>query len=112
MRRSALALSLSFVFSASTAFAAVTVGEPAPGFTLTDSNGVSHNLADFAGKTVVLEWTNAECPFVVKHYDGKNMQTQQGKWTGEDVVWLTVNSSAAGKQGHVDGAAANAIMTA
>jgi hypothetical protein len=112
MRRSALVLALGFGFSTSAAIAAVTVGEPAPAFTLTDSNGVSHNLKDFAGKTVVLEWTNAECPFVVKHYDGKNMQTQQGKWTGEDVVWLTVNSSAIGKQGHVDGAKANAIMTA
>ena len=112
MRRSALVLALGFAFSASAALAAVTVGEPAPSFTLTDYNGVSHNLADFAGKTVVLEWTNAECPFVVKHYDGKNMQAQQGKWTGADVVWLTVNSSAIGKQGHVDGTQANAIMTA
>lgn len=111
MRAAAIILALCSMFSVAGATAAVAVGEPAPDFTLTDSNGVSHSLADFAGKTVVLEWTNAECPFVVKHYDGKNMQTQQGKWTAEDVVWLTINSSAAGKQGHVDGAKANAIMT-
>ncbi len=111
MPHSALVLALAFGFSASGAFAAVAIGEPAPRFTLTDSNGVSHDLKDFAGKTVVLEWTNAECPFVVKHYDGKNMPAQQGKWTGKDVVWLTINSSASGKQGHVDGAKANAIMT-
>lgn len=89
---------------------AATVGQPAPGFTLTDSNGKAHNLADFKGKTVVLEWTNHECPFVVKHYDAKNMQAQQAAATGDEVVWLSVNSGAPGKQGNVDGAGANAIM--
>lgn len=102
---------LSLALFAGTALAAVTVGEPAPNFTLTDSNGNSHQLSDFAGKTVVLEWTNADCPFVKKHYGGENMQAQQGKWTGQEVVWLTVNSSAPGKQGHVDGAGANAIIS-
>jgi hypothetical protein len=77
------------------------IGEPAPAFTLTDWNGKTRSLADFAGKTVVLEWTNHECPFVVKHYGGKNMQRQQADATGNDVVWLVVNSSAPGKQGHV-----------
>jgi len=77
------------------------IGEPAPAFTLTDWNGETHSLADFAGKTVVLEWTNHECPFVVKHYGGKNMQRQQADAAGNEVVWLVVNSSAPGKQGHV-----------
>ncbi|MCB1587453.1 MAG: redoxin domain-containing protein [Xanthomonadales bacterium] len=103
---------LSLALAASTGFAAVSVGEPAPNFTLTDANGQSHQLSDFPGKTVVLEWTNADCPFVKKHYGATNMQSQQGKWTGEEVVWLTVNSSAAGKQGHVDGAGANAVIAA
>lgn len=89
---------------------AATVGQPAPGFTLTDSNGKTHSLADFKGKTVVLEWTNHECPFVKKHYGAKNLQAQQGKATGDGVVWLAINSGAAGKQGHVDGAGANAII--
>lgn len=90
---------------------AATVGQPAPGFTLTDSNGKTHSLGDFKGKTVVLEWTNHECPFVVKHYGANNMQQQQAAATGDNVVWLSINSGAAGKQGHVDGAGANAVMT-
>jgi len=87
------------------------VGEPAPAFTLTDSNGVQHSLADFAGKTVVLEWTNHECPFVKKHYESSNMQAQQTAATADGVVWLSINSSAAGKQGNVDGSAANRLRT-
>ena len=90
---------------------AVTIGEPAPAFTLTDSNGQSHSLSDFQGKTVVLEWTNAECPFVKKHYDSDNMQAQQRAATADDVVWLVINSGAEGKQGHVSGTQANAIQT-
>lgn len=86
------------------------VGQPAPAFTLTDSKGKTHSLSDFAGKTVVLEWTNHECPFVKKHYAAENMQDQQSSATGDGVVWLTVNSSAPGKQGHVDGSTADRLM--
>lgn len=85
------------------------IGKPAPAFTVTDANGIARSLADFAGKTVVLEWNNPECPFVKKHYSG-NMQRQQKEATGQDVVWLTINSGKAGKQGHMDGAAANAYV--
>ncbi len=88
--------------------AAATVGQPAPAFTATDSNGKVHKLSDFRGKTVVLEWTNAGCPFVQKHYGAGNMQATQAAATKAGAVWLTVNSGAPGKQGHVDGAAANA----
>ncbi len=90
--------------------AAARVGEAAPAFSLADSNGKTHSLADYKGKTVVLEWTNHECPFVKKHYGPGNMQRQQADATAAGVVWLTINSSAAGKQGAVDGPAANAIM--
>ncbi len=93
----------------SAAAQASVVGQPAPGFSLTDSDGKTRTLAEFKGKTVVLEWTNAECPFVKKHYGARNMQTQQGDATSKDVVWLTINSGAPGLQGHVDGAQANAI---
>ena len=86
------------------------VGQPAPGFTLVDSNGKTRSLGDFAGRTVVLEWWNHECPFVGKHYGSGNMPKLQEEWTGRGVGWLVVNSSAAGKQGHVDGAHANALM--
>lgn len=92
--------------------AKATVGQPAPAFSLTDSQGKTHALSDFKGKTVVLEWTNAECPFVKKHYGAGNMQAQQGEATAGGVVWLTVNSGAAGKQGAVDAAGANAVIAA
>ena len=90
--------------------AEATVGESAPAFTLTDSKGTSHALSDFLGKTVVLEWTNAECPFVRKHYDARAMQNLQAEATGDGVVWLTINSGAAGKQGHVTPEQAEAMI--
>ena len=83
------------------------VGQPAPEFTAVDSNGMTHNLSDFKGKYVVLEWSNKDCPFVKKHYESGNMQKLQ-KQAGDDVVWLTVLSSAEGKQGHLSGEEANA----
>lgn len=88
--------------------AAPQIGAPAPDFTVVDSKGSSHSLRDFAGKTVVLEWTNHDCPFVKKHYQG-NMQALQKEMTEQDVVWLSVISSAPGKQGHVSGAEADQL---
>ena len=85
------------------------IGEPAPDFTLSDSNGKSQTLSAYRGKYVVLEWTNNECPFVKKHYGSGNMQSQQRELTGQGVVWLSVISSAPGKQGFVDGATANEL---
>jgi peroxiredoxin len=103
-------LALAALAAASSAPAAAVVGQPAPAFTLTDSHGKAHSLADFAGKVVVLEWWNHQCPFVAKHYDTSNMQKLQKGWTAKGVVWLTVNSSAPGQQGHVDGPRANELM--
>lgn len=85
------------------------VGEPAPNFTAVDSNGKTHSLSDFKGKTVVLEWTNHECPFVRKHYESGNMQKLQKTATNDGVVWLSVISSAPGQQGYVDGNKANEL---
>jgi peroxiredoxin len=99
---------LSLVACDSSQAAAAKVGEPAPAFSVADSNGKTVSLADYKGKYVVLEWTNHECPFVKKHYSG-NMQAQQKEFTGKGVVWLSVISSAPGKQGHVDGAKANEL---
>jgi peroxiredoxin len=97
------------VLGAATAAQAVPkVGEAAPAFSATDSNGKTVQLSDYRGKFVVLEWSNAECPFVKKHYSG-NMQSLQKEETSKGVVWLTVISSAPGKQGHVDGKQANAL---
>ena len=80
-------------------FAEVTTGNPAPDFSLSDTNGKSHSLSDFKGKYVVLEWVNPDCPFVKKHYDSKNMQNLQSQYTQQGVVWLSINSSAQGQQG-------------
>ncbi len=85
------------------------VGETAPEFTGVDSNGKTHNLSDFRGKTVVLEWTNHECPFVRKHYESGNMQRLQQEKTGQGIVWLSVVSSAPGQQGSVDKTKANEL---
>jgi len=86
------------------------VGEKAPDFTATDSHGAKRNLSEFTGKYVVLEWHNNGCPFVKKNYDTGNMQKLQKEWTGRGVVWLTVISSAPGKQGHVTAAEENAYV--
>jgi peroxiredoxin len=76
-------------------------GAPAPGFTATDIAGRSVKLGDYAGKTVILEWTNDGCPFVGKHYNSGNMQELQRRFTAAGDVWLTIASSAPGEQGYV-----------
>lgn len=87
----------------------VKIGAPAPNFTAVDSNGKNHNLSDFKGKTVVLEWTNHDCPFVKKHYETNNMQKLQKSATAQGVIWLSIISSAPGQQGFVNGAKANEL---
>lgn len=77
------------------------IGKKAPDFTLPDAAGVVHTLSDFEGKYVVLEWLNHECPFVVKHYATGNMQMLQEKYRDQGVVWLSIISSAPGKQGYM-----------
>lgn len=83
-----------FMLAATTLAAqAITVGQAAPDFALTDVNGKTVKLSDFKGKHVVLEWTNPGCPFVVKHYGSNNMQSLQAEARGKGVVWLSVNST-------------------
>jgi len=89
---------------------AARVGEPAPQFNAQDITGKTIRLADYAGKTIVLEWTNDGCPFVGKHYDSGNMQALQQKYTAAGVVWLTLASSAPGEQGYVTPAEAKADL--
>lgn len=80
--------------------ASAEIGQPAPDFTLTDLDGKAHKLSDFKGKTVVLEWHNADCPFVKKHYEKSgNLPATQKAATADGVVWLLINSGAPGKQG-------------
>ncbi len=80
--------------SAGPAFAAATIGQPAPAFRAVDTSGKTVSLADFKGRHVVLEWVNPGCPFVRKHYDSANMQGTQKAATAQGVVWLAINSTA------------------
>jgi peroxiredoxin len=86
------------------------VGKPAPAFSATDTEDRTRSLDEFKGQFVVLEWFNDECPFVRKHYDSSNMQRLQTEWTERGVVWLTVASSAPGKQGYRTPEQARAIV--
>jgi hypothetical protein len=103
-----IVLSLLTAFSLST-HASVTLGQAAPDFTGIDSNGNQHTLSQYKGKTVVLEWTNHDCPYVIKHYNSGNMQKLQKYATANDIVWLSIISSRPGKQGHVSGSQANKL---
>ena len=85
-------------------------GAAAGNFALTDMAGKTVRLSDFKGKTVVLEWNNPGCPFVQKHYNSGNMQKTQAAARADGVVWLTINSGAPGKQGHMSGAEAQAFV--
>lgn len=86
------------------AWADAKIGTAAPDFSVVDMNGKTQKLSDYKGKYVILEWYNKDCPYVRKHYDSKNMQKLQTEMTGKGIVWLTVNSSAPGKQGHLSAA--------
>jgi len=81
--------------------ATLSTGQTAPDFTLTDTYGAERSLSDYSGKIVVLEWVNHGCPFVKKHYNSGNMQTLQKTSVDQGVVWLSICSSAPGKQGHM-----------
>lgn len=87
------------------------VGDPAPDFTLTSSTGKPVSLSDYKGKVVVLEWTNSGCPFVHKHYDSGNMQKLQKDAASKGVVWLSICSSAPGKQGYLTAEEAAMVVT-
>jgi peroxiredoxin len=104
----ALTLAATLIF-ASTVCAAVETGASAPDFTLTDTVGKTHQLSEYAGKYVVLEWTNHLCPFVKKYYGDGDMQALQQAMTADGVVWLQVVSSAEGKQGYVTPAEGEAL---
>jgi peroxiredoxin len=112
MKTKLLAILLTCV--ASTALVAADspkVGSTAPEISVPDSKGKTHTLSQYKGKYVVLEWFNPECPFVKKHYGGGNMQKLQEEFTGKGVVWLTIDSSAPGLQGHLTPEQAEKKMT-
>jgi peroxiredoxin len=108
-KRNITATAAIVLLAAAAAFAA-RVGETAPDFVATDSNGQSHHLADYRGKFVVLEWHNNGCPYTQKHYQSGNMENLQREWTARGVIWFTVISSAPGAQGYVTAAQENDYM--
>ncbi len=97
----AATLAVGSLSGAAAAADAPRVGAPAPDFGVTDVNGKVRHLSEFAGKPVVLEWHNQGCPYVKKHYGSGNMQKLQKQLTGQGTAWLTVISSAPGRQGYV-----------
>lgn len=103
---------LTLVGMVATSWAAPEVGKPAPAFTLKDASGAEKSLSDYKGKYVVLEWVNFGCPFVKKHYGSKNMQNLQKELTDKGVVWLSICSSAEGKQGYLAPADVEAAVKA
>ena len=105
----ATAIGMAGLIAAGAALAAPSVRQPAPDFTAVDSNGQSHSLSDYRGQTVILEWTNHDCPYVRKHYETGNMQALQKDTAKDGVVWLSVISSAPGTQGYVKGDEANRL---
>ena len=109
MKRMLVALT-AFAILAAPASAAPVVGKPAPNFKAADVNGKAVTLSALRGRTVVLEWNNPQCPFVKKHYDSGNMQRTQAAARKDGVLWLTINSSAPGKQGHMNGAEAKQFV--
>jgi len=107
-------LSLSFLLlgvPSAALCAAPDIGKPAPNFTLPGSDGKTYRLSDYKGRWVVLEWFNDRCPFIRKHYDTGNMQRLQEKYTQKGVVWLSVGSSAPGKEGYMTAAEAQEIRS-
>jgi peroxiredoxin len=97
------------LLSTATTASAAPVGQPAPAFSEVNTKGETIQLSDFAGKTVILEWTNDGCPYVQKHYNSKNMQETQAATTKEGVVWISVISSKPGSQGFADAARADKL---
>jgi peroxiredoxin len=109
LKRLSMIAALGLALLACGSDAALRVGQPAPDFEGTDTQGKVHRLSDYRGKTLVLEWTNHECPYVRKHYGAGNMQAQQREAAAQGVVWLSIVSSAPGKQGHVTAAQADEL---
>lgn len=87
------------------------IGKPAPAFSLPDTSGNLRALEEFRDKTVILEWTNHDCPYVRKHYRTGNMQALQKDMTEAGTIWLTIISSVPGKQGHVSPSEADELTT-
>ncbi len=111
MRKFLTAFTAITLFATTPAFAAPEIGKPAPDFTAKDIEGKDFKLSDHKGKIVVLEWSNHECPYVVKHYGSGNMQKIQKTALDQGAEWVTIVSSAPGRQGNVSAEEAKKIAT-
>jgi peroxiredoxin len=107
-----LTIFTSLVATAAFAFDPPAIGSVAPDFSLTDAKGKTHALSQYKGKYVVLEWFNPECPFVKKHYGGRNMQNLQKEFTDKGVAWLTIASNAPGTEGSLSPEQAEKVTSA
>lgn len=105
-----LFLAIAAVLAAPAAFAAAALGQPAPDFRAVDVTGRTVSLADYRGRTVVLEWVNPGCPYVRKHYGAGNLQATQKAAVERGVVWLAVNSTATDATDYLKPAALGAWM--
>jgi len=106
------AILLTFIaLFATPAFADAVIGKPAPEFSAINASGETVKFSDYKGKYVVLEWTNPQCPFVKKFYNEGAMQMLQKRLTNKGIIWLSINSSAKGKEGNMDGAAATKYVS-
>lgn len=111
LSRLVLSMALGAALMSASALAGVKVDKAAPDFQLVNVDNETINLSDYKGKYVVLEWTNHLCPYVKKHYSSDNMQGLQKKFTDQEVVWLSIISSAPGKQGYVDSDTAKSLTS-
>jgi peroxiredoxin len=112
MKKLLSAAFLAFALLTGNAHAAVEIGKPAPDYSFKDVNGKDWSIAKLKGKTIVLEWTNPGCPFVQAFYKSGEMQRQQQKAIGDsNLVWISINSSAQGKEGAIDAQQAKDWMT-
>jgi peroxiredoxin len=102
-------VSFAFAIGSTAVYAEPVVDKPAPLFSGAAADGSTIKLADLKGKTVVLEWTNHECPFVVKHYESGNIPNLQKDAVAKGIVWLQVITSASGKEGNVTGETAQKL---
>lgn len=103
-----LLLVLAAVACAGPGHAALSIGQPAPDFALTDLDGATHRLSELAGRTVVLEWMNPNCPFSLRHSKEGTMQATAD--AHGDVVWLAINSTNPDHRDHLDNAEYKAFL--
>jgi peroxiredoxin len=85
------------------------LGKAAPAFDAVDATGRRRTLAEFKGKTVVLEWTSSSCPYAAAQYTSGRMPELQRWAKGKGIVWLTVLSTHPSRSDYLKPAEAEAF---